>query len=166
MKTISILIIACALLATGARAIFNQVFVANHPDSNVDCATIQESKQIGAFVRELSSSEPSIVVSGRPLAFREIWIEHPTLLTYPLVWFPKWKHQDGYTLSIRLGESPIPFRDFWLECDGSQITYFDESDGDRFNIRFDLLPTDPISFRVVDRNTKQTLTTFSLTTKK
>jgi hypothetical protein len=166
MKTIPILIIAGVLLATGARAIWNQIFVTNHPHSNIDCATIQESKRIGAFVRELNSSEPSIMVSGRPLAFREIWIEHPTLLTYPLVWFPKWKHKDGYTLSIRLGESPIPFGDFWVECDGSLYSYFDESDGDRFNIRFDLLPNDPISCRVEDRMTKTTLATFSLSTKK
>lgn len=165
MRTVPVLIIACALLATGAKAIWNQIFITNHPHSNIDCSTIQESKQIGAFVRELNSSEPSIVVFGRPLAFREIWIEHPTVLTYPLIWFPKWKHKEGYTLSIRFGDSPIPFRDFWLECDGSLYTYFDENHGDRFNIRFDHLPNNPISFKVEDRKTKKTLGTFSLTTK-
>ena len=164
-RTIAILILGCALVATAYRAAWNSFFVTNHPHSYVDCSTEAESKKTGAFIRELRPSDPSTTIEGRTITFREIWIERPTQLTYWLVWIPRWQHQPGFTLSVRLADPPFPYRDFWVKCDGSLYEYFDQNDNDRFNIRFDSLPSEPIALKIVDRHSKLTLATVNLTTK-
>lgn len=164
-RTIAILILGVALAATALRAAWNSFFVTNHPHSHTDCSTIEESRQIGAFIQELHPDQPSIAVSGQTFTFHEVWMEHPTLLTYPLVWWPRWKHEPGFTVSVRFMNPPFPHRDFWVECDGSLYGYFDENDRDRFNIRFDTPPKDPIVLKIRDFHSKATLATVHLNTK-
>ena len=97
--------------------------------------SIQQSREKGSFVCELSAYPKNLEYDGLNIQFDQFWIEKQTKLKYSWVFFSNYYSTGKYRLCFNLKnkDSKLPFEYFFIDQNGKSLVMNGDGNKEVFN---------------------------------